>query len=115
YVADQGNHRIQKFDGNGTFICSWGNRGVTEGQLNFPSGVAVDKTGNVYVVDSGNNRVLKYAPTEEEINRASQSAQPQETGGMVAPRNLVAKPGDTEVILSWLEMPGVQSYNLYFH
>ncbi len=45
YVVDTGNHRIQKFDGNGTFLCAWGNRGKTEGQLNFPYGIAVDKEG----------------------------------------------------------------------
>lgn len=114
YVVDSGNHRIQKFDGNGTFICAWGNRGITEGQLNFPSGIAVDKEGNVYVVDSGNNRFLKYAPTEEELNRTKQVAQAQTTD-LPAPRSLVAKAGDTEIALSWLEVPGAVSYNLYFH
>lgn len=114
YVVDSGNHRIQKFDGNGTFICAWGNRGKTEGQLNFPSGIAVDNEGNVYVVDSGNHRVLKYVPTEEELNRATQAAR-AETTGLPAPRGVVAKPGDTEGTLSWLEMPGAVSYNLYFH
>ncbi|MER3422439.1 MAG: hypothetical protein C4293_03615 [Nitrospiraceae bacterium] len=116
YVVDQGNHRIQKFDGNGTFLCAWGNRGKTEGQLNFPSGIAVDKEGCVYVVDSGNNRVLKYVPTEEEIKRHEQAkTKPQEVVGLPAPRSLVAKAGDTEVTLSWMELPNVVSYNLYFH
>ena len=41
----------------------------SEGQLNFPYGIAVDKEGAVYVVDSGNGRILKYVPTEEELNR----------------------------------------------
>jgi DNA-binding beta-propeller fold protein YncE len=113
YVVDQGNHRIQKFDGNGTYMCAWGNRGVTEGQLNFPSGIAVDKGGNVYVVDSGNNRVLKYAPTEEELKRHLQTV-PQDAAGLAAPRGFVGKPADTEVVLGWLEVPGVTSYNLYF-
>ncbi|MBM4122297.1 MAG: hypothetical protein FJ249_06870 [Nitrospira sp.] len=114
YVVDQSNHRLQKFDGNGTVICSWGNRGITEGQLNFPSGVAVDKEGCVYVVDSGNNRILKYAPTEEEVAKAQQTTSKEATG-LPAPRGFVAKAGDTEVTLSWLEVPGTQSYNLYFH
>jgi DNA-binding beta-propeller fold protein YncE len=114
YVVDQSNHRIQKFDGNGTVICSWGNRGVTEGQLNFPSGIAVDKEGCIYVVDSGNNRILKYAPTEEEVAKTQQTTS-KEAVGLPAPRGFVAKAGDTEVTLSWLEVPGVQSYNLYFH
>ncbi|MGH7259774.1 MAG: 6-bladed beta-propeller [Nitrospiraceae bacterium] len=114
YVVDSGNHRIQKFDGNGTFLCQWGNRGVTQGQVNFPYGIAVDAEGSVYVVDSGNNRILKYAPTEEELNRLAQK-QSQDVAGAPAPRSLVAKAGDTEITLSWLDVPGVVSYNLYFH
>ncbi len=114
YVVDSGNHRIQKFDGNGTFLCSWGNRGIHEGQLNYASGLAVDKEGGVYVVDSGNNRILKFMPTEEELKRHEQAA-PRVEGGLTAPRGFVAKPGDTEVTLSWMEVPGALSYNLYFH
>ena len=28
--------------------------------LNTPSGIAVDASGNVYVADNGNNRVLRF-------------------------------------------------------
>ncbi|TKB62680.1 MAG: hypothetical protein E8D48_07855 [Nitrospira sp.] len=115
YVVDSGNHRIQKFDGNGTFLCSFGNRGKTEGQVNFPYGIAVDKEGCVFVVDSGNHRVLKYVPTEEEMNRGKdQPAHPVEAGAVQPPRSLAVKAGDTEVFLSWMEVPGAQAYNLYF-
>jgi DNA-binding beta-propeller fold protein YncE len=114
YVVDSGNHRIQKFDGNGTFLCQWGNRGMTEGQVNFPYGIIVDAEGHVYVVDSGNNRVLKYAPTEEELNRLAQK-RTQDTTDMPAPRSLVARAGDTEATLSWMDVPRAASYNLYFH
>jgi len=115
YVVDTGNHRIQKFDGNGTFLCAWGNRGKTEGQLNFPYGIAVDKEGCVYVVDSGNNRVLKYVPTEEELNRGNDDAAAQEPTEAPAPHSVVVKAGDTEVFVSWMEVPGAVSYNLYFN
>ncbi|MEK7800546.1 MAG: 6-bladed beta-propeller, partial [Nitrospirota bacterium] len=115
YVVDSGNHRMQKFDGNGTFLCSFGNRGKTEGQVNFPYGIAVDKEGCVFVVDSGNHRVLKYVPTEEEMNRGKdQPTHTAEAGAVQPPRSLAVKAGDTEVFLSWLEVPGAQSYNLYF-
>lgn len=117
YVVDSGNHRIQKFDANGTYLCSWGNRGLTEAQVNFPSGIAVDREGFVYVVDSGNNRVLKFVPTEEELNRGREERErrvaAQEGQGLRA-ANVVVKPGDTEAVVSWLEVPGAVSYNLYF-
>src|SRR5581483_9115339 len=77
--------------------------------------VAVDKEGCVYVVDSGNNRVFKFRPTEEEIKRTEQAKKPQEAGALAAPRSVVAKAGDTEVTLSWLDVPGAIAYNLYFH
>ena len=63
YVADQGNHRVQKFTSTGTFVTKWGTEGGGDGQFFYPGGVAVDSTGNVYVADEGNNRVQKFTST----------------------------------------------------
>src|SRR3989454_902885 len=114
YVTDTGNHRIQKFTSNGAFICQWGNRGNTLGQVNFPYGVAVDREGFVYVVDSGNARVLKFAPVE---GTQSTTQVPTEKGAteLSSPAELIAKAGDTEVTLSWMDVPCAASYNLYYH
>jgi DNA-binding beta-propeller fold protein YncE len=62
YVADSGNHRIQKFDSDGTFVREFCQEGTAQGQLKSPNDVAVDGSGNVYVTDSGNERVQKFAP-----------------------------------------------------
>ena len=35
---------------------------ATSAQLNLPKGVAIDASGNVYIADSGNNRVRQVAP-----------------------------------------------------
>ena len=53
YVADQGNNRVQKFDSNGNYL------GSLNGLFNSPSGVAVDRGGNVFVVD-GFSKVKKF-------------------------------------------------------
>jgi NHL repeat-containing protein len=44
----------------GTFITKWGGLGSGTGQFNFPADVAVDGDGNVFVVDSGNNRIEEF-------------------------------------------------------
>ena len=55
--ADTANDRIQQFDSVGTFIRKWGTSGNQAGQLDRPTGVPVDQTGNVYVADSANSTI----------------------------------------------------------
>jgi DNA-binding beta-propeller fold protein YncE len=43
-----------------TFITSWGSYGSGNGQFLYPFGVATDAAGNVYVVDTDNNRIEKF-------------------------------------------------------
>jgi sugar lactone lactonase YvrE len=76
YVADGGNNRVLVFNrvtaSDPSAIAVFGQGGdFTSGACNFgggadadslcdPAGVALDKFGNVYVADYGNNRVLEY-------------------------------------------------------
>ncbi len=47
----------------GTFELKFGSLGAGDGQLSAPGGVAVDGSGNAYVIDAGNNRVEKFDPS----------------------------------------------------
>ena len=66
YIADRANHRVRKVDtrgnittiaGNGTAGFSGDGGPATQASLNLPSGVVVDKKGNLYIADRSNNRV----------------------------------------------------------
>ena len=59
YVADQGNHRVQKFNSSGTFQWTYG--GSVAGPADFdPAGVDVSSGGTLYVTDTGNDRVERW-------------------------------------------------------
>jgi sugar lactone lactonase YvrE len=72
YVGDSLNHRIREIDpsGNVTTLAGNGVHGDQDGsggptgtaEFNFPSGLAVDRHGNVYVADANNNRIRKIDP-----------------------------------------------------
>lgn len=70
YISDQLNHRIRKVATNGTITTiagkelqgSTGDDGAaTSAALNAPSGVAVDKSGNIYIADTRNHKIRKVA------------------------------------------------------
>ena len=77
YIADEGNHRVRKVDtsGNistvaGTGISGFSSDGgaATSARLSFPRGVALDGSGNLYIADSGNNRIRKVDATTGNIS-----------------------------------------------
>lgn len=68
YIADRGNHRIRRVDTSGfiTTVAGTGTSGYSgdggvaiAAQLSSPAGVAVDNCGNIYISDSGNDRIRK--------------------------------------------------------
>jgi DNA-binding beta-propeller fold protein YncE len=60
YVVDTDNHRIQKFDADGTFLTKWGSYGMGDGRFLYPYGIAVDSADDIYVSDMYNNRIQKF-------------------------------------------------------
>lgn len=73
YIADTGNSRIRIVSNGKISTFAGGTRGVaggnlgdgglaTSAQLIYPTGVAVDQSGNVYIADPGNATVRKVSP-----------------------------------------------------
>jgi sugar lactone lactonase YvrE len=75
YIADQGNNAIRLVTsgtistivGNGTSGFSGDLGPAANAQLNIPSSIAIDVAGNLYVADTGNNRVRKVNASTGEI------------------------------------------------
>jgi cysteine-rich repeat protein len=68
FIADTSNHRVRRVDtrgiittvaGTGTLGARGDNRAATQAQLNYPTGVAVDGLGNLYIADTDNHRIRR--------------------------------------------------------
>jgi len=71
YISCRTLYRVFRVDGDGaiTLIAGNGSLGfsgddgpATDAQLDFPQGLAIDPTGNVFIADTRNNRIRKVTP-----------------------------------------------------
>jgi DNA-binding beta-propeller fold protein YncE len=58
YVVDAKKHHVNLYSlKDYSYLRTIGKRGEGEGEFNFPTNIAIDKEGRIYVVDTGNFRV----------------------------------------------------------
>ncbi|HWY98003.1 MAG TPA: T9SS type A sorting domain-containing protein, partial [Bacteroidia bacterium] len=71
YIADEDNNRIRKVNtkgiittvaGNGTASYAGDGGPAVLAEINFPGGVTVDKSYNIYIADASNNRIRMVGP-----------------------------------------------------
>jgi len=69
FITDLSNSRIRKITSNGVVSTFAGNGGDgysdgtgTAAEFNLPKGIAIDASGNLYITDSGSDRVRKISP-----------------------------------------------------
>jgi len=89
YIADLANHAIRKVDSAGTITTIAGsgtpgfngdNIAATTAVLSLPSGVAVDSGGNVFISDSGNNRIREIVAASGLIQTVAGTGAPGFSG-----------------------------------
>ncbi|CAF4348721.1 unnamed protein product [Rotaria sp. Silwood2] len=65
YVVDRGNHRVQFWEQYGVVgVIVAGQSGVAgawSNQFSSPTGITLDQFGNLYILDSGNDRIQQWA------------------------------------------------------
>jgi sugar lactone lactonase YvrE len=107
YIVDNRNHRAlfypvgsttatQVYGQLGSFTTNIPvDGGVTANDLFYPEGINLDSNGNLYIADSGENRMLVYPPTT--------------TPGIYSPVNQSTLPGNS-VTFWWAGYPGASNY-----
>jgi DNA-binding beta-propeller fold protein YncE len=54
------NSRVAKFDKNGDWVKSWGDKGIAPGQFRIPHAIVADRNNNLYVGDRTNRRIQVF-------------------------------------------------------
>ncbi len=103
YFADGNNNRIRKISASGVITTAVGNgQGIFAGDggpaflasLNIPSDVAVDSAGNLYIADSGNNRINRVRTLAASVVVSAPTLQSDGTvNGATFLRNVAVAPG----------------------
>ncbi len=64
YVADYGNHRIQRYDRNFNYVSTIPPESSPENSarpFGFPRSIAISRLGALFIVDGDNARIVKYS------------------------------------------------------
>jgi DNA-binding beta-propeller fold protein YncE len=94
YVADgYGNARIHKFAADGRLLFSWGTPGDGPGQFHVPHGIAVDRSGLIYVADRENSRIQRFTSDGKYVDQWLDVARPCQVFIDTADRVFVAELG----------------------
>jgi hypothetical protein len=90
FVADYGNHRVQRFDRRLTYVGTLETRniGFEVEQFGYPVGITMNRQGDLFVVDEENLRIVSFGG----IDRHRRTF-----GGMEAGRFRISSPGKIEI------------------
>ena len=61
YVADYGNHRIQRFDRTLSFVSAFSTRDAEEAtdRFGYPTDITLSRLGSLFICDTENSRIVK--------------------------------------------------------
>lgn len=88
YVTDIQKSKVLIFDMEGNMLREVGEPGQNIGQFRAPNSLTVDRTGNLYVVDTGNQRVQVFGPDGKVMRVINGSQDGKGTSIFVNPRGI---------------------------
>lgn len=107
-VADTGLHQVVILSPDGSLLAKLGSRGMALNQFNYPTNVALDSTGRIYVSDSLNFRVLQFSA---EFNAIRQIGRKGDMPGYFGQPKGVALDGDDHLYVVDANFEAVQIFD----
>jgi len=93
FVADDRNHRLQRFGPDGAFEALVGTRGPGPGQFDSPYDAGVDLAGRLFVADNQNHRVVRLDAATLAFQAAFGGGPSDEPGKLATVRGIAVAPG----------------------
>ncbi|MEQ1843418.1 MAG: NHL repeat-containing protein, partial [Verrucomicrobiales bacterium] len=85
--------RVSVYSEKGDFIREWGTTGTGDGQFNFPGGIVISQTGEVFVADQTNRRVQVFDLKGTFLRKWGEyGVEPGQFGGNTNPKSRVGGP-----------------------
>jgi len=88
YAVDTVSHKVHAFDTKGAHLFSFGERGIGNGQFNFPTHISWSDQGKIYVTDSMNFRVQIFGLSGNFL--AAFGSQGDGSGDFAAPKGVAS-------------------------
>jgi sugar lactone lactonase YvrE len=90
YVADPPTHTVVELSDDGAVLRRFGARGAGDGELSFPTAVAIGRDGELLVVDALNFRVGRFAPDGRWLGSFGEPG--ETTGALARPKGIARSP-----------------------
>ena len=105
FISDPETSKIYIFNRYGKYLSSLGKFGHLGVRFNEPLGLAIDKYDNLYIADSGNNRILKLDHTGRRLLNI-----PASEGNLKNPTDIELTASDEIIVL---DNKGVKFYDTF--
>ena len=91
YVVDPPRHDVVAFDQTGAEVLRFGSRGDGDGELNYPTAIAVAPDGSLLVVDALNFRIVRFSADGQFLGAFGEAG--DEDGSFARPKAVAVDAG----------------------